>query len=209
MDATLDDFRHAAAAGHGVDVIPFPDLRKQAISVASEVDRCKTATARWNYDTYEKQKDNLLKEKAAKEDAIEVAKKEIEELKRRFTEVSVASEEKYQKERESDLKGIDDAINKKNSELGEAAEEWKRLWNARGGLRELCKDAVDEVSKAKSSPEKYLGSSPTDADKEIFQKSIYVIEGMIKEEEEEHKKQEEGAKGTEEKFRELIKKAKY
>lgn len=204
MTTTLDEIRSAAANGKGVDLIPFKDTRAKATSIADEVNRCKTAAARWNYETYAKQKDNLLKQIQAGEKAIEAKKKEIDDFKRQHKESSTAPLEADQRKLEGQLKDSNDALRKMNDELGDAAEDFKRLWNARGGLREIFKDALDDVKSGMINPEKYLGTNPTDADKEMIKKSLYVIEGMIEEQEKEHRVQEEGAKATEQKFRDLI-----
>ena len=207
MTTTFEDIRSAAANGKGVTLIPFDNLRVKADAVADEVDRCKDVVSRWGYDLFEKQKNNLLKEKKTKQDAIEAKKKEIEDFKKKNKESNTAPFEEDQKKLESELKSIDESIDKMNRDLEDGAEAWKRVWNARGGLREIFDDVLKEVSNVRSHPSDYIGSTPTDKDKEIFEKSLDVIEGDIKDEEEEHKKQEEGAKGTEQKFRELLKKS--
>ena len=206
MTTTFDDIRSAAANGKGVTLIPFDNLRVKAAAVAGEVDRCKDNVSRWGYDLFEKQKDNLLKDKKTKLDAIKAKKDEIEDFKQKHKESNTSSFEDDQKKLEYELKSIDESIDKMNRDLEEGAEAWKRLWNARGGLREIFDDVLKEVANVRSHASDYIGDKPEDKDKEIFEKALSVIEGDIKDEVEEHKKQEDGAIGTEKKFRELIKK---
>ena len=59
MSYTLDDFRTAAAAD-GVNVIPFSDLRRDATSIADEVQRRKD-DAKYDSSTFESRKDNCWK----------------------------------------------------------------------------------------------------------------------------------------------------
>lgn len=103
---------------------------------------------------------------------------------------------------------INQKIGKLNDELKTGAEAWQRLWNARGGLREVFDDAQDEVASARSNPGKYLGSKPKDEDVNQFKKYCDVIKDSIEREENEHRRQEEGAKKTERNFRDLINKDK-
>ena len=200
----LDDFRRAAAAD-GVEVIPFEGLRREAASIAKEVERAKTAS-RWKFGTFEKQKNNLLKEKAKKQEEIEDKQEEIEDLKDKHEDVDVSSLESDLKDLNDDLEDIDDKIEDLNKELEEGAKAWERLWNARGGLRELFDDAMDDVKRAQSNPKKYLGDDASDEDLKKLKTYLEVIEDEIELGEETHKDQEEGAKKTEEKFRDLIRK---
>jgi chromosome segregation ATPase len=201
----LDDFRTAAANGRGVDLIPYKNLRQEATSIADEVNRSKTAT-KWKYTTFERQKDNLLEKKEEKEEEVEEQKEEIEDLKDKDKDFNTSSQEKDLEKLEDELEDIVETLNKMNKNLEEGAEAWKRLWNARGGLRETFDDVLKELKNTKSKMESYFDEDTSDSDKKIFEKSIYVIEGMIEDEKKEHGEQEKGAKDTEEDFRELIKK---
>ena len=91
-----------------------------------------------------------------------------------------------------------------NRELEDGAEAWKRLWNARGGLRELFDDALDEVKSAMSNPKKYLGSDATDEDIKKLKRYCDIIEDEIELGKRTHAEQEKGGKETEKKFRNLI-----
>jgi hypothetical protein len=62
------------------------------------------------------------------------------------------------------------------------------------------------LSNAKSSSSKYIGESPSDEDKKKFENYISVIVDQIKSQIEEHKKQEDGARSTKDKYEQLIKK---
>lgn len=200
----LDDFRRAAAAD-GVNVIPFESLRREAASIAREVEQSKAAS-QWKYAAYEKRKDNLLDSKAKQQKKIETLRQDIEAFKDKHEDVDVSSLEKDLAGLGDDLEDIDDKIDDLNDELEDGAEAWKRLWNARGGLRELFDDAKDDVRSAQSNLEKYLGDDASEDDQKKLKSYLEVIEDEIELGERTHKEQEDGAKATEEKFRKLIKK---
>jgi len=199
----LDDFRTAAAAD-GVNVIPFESLRRDATSVADEVERSKHEATQWKYDTYEDMKKNLLNKKAVKNVEIAAKEEEIEELEK-LENADVSSYERELDELRDELGEINENIDNLNDDLEKAAEAWKRLWNARGGLRELFADAKSDVVSAKSRPEDYLGSDATEEDIESLKRYLDVIEDEIEAGEEGHRIQEEGAKTAEENFQNLIK----
>ena len=77
---------------------------------------------------------------------------------------------------------------------------------ARAKLREQFDKVLRELSSAKSSPAKYLGDKFTDDDRKKFENYISVIADQIKSQVDEHRKQEEGAKGTKERFEQLLQK---
>lgn len=213
MAQNLADFKSAAAAD-GVNVIPFESLRKEAASIALEVDERKKEATSWNYSTYENQKNSLLKKKADKQKEIEDQGKEIEDLKKLENPTGLPTAEGELKELEQELKAIDNDIDNMNDKIEEGAEAWKRYWNARGGLREKFDDALNEVKSAGSNPKKYLDSDSDDATDEDIEKLKMeklkrycdIIEDEIEAGAPSHKEQEDGAIATEQKFRELIKK---
>ena len=203
---TLDELSRAASANKSVELIPFKSIYSEASSIAREVEDRKAAAVRWDYDTFEKQRNNLLKDKAAKQSEIDDIQKFVDDFKSRHKECDVSSFENDKNKRRDDIKEFDAKIEKMNGELEKAAEDWKRFWNARGGLREKFDDALDEAKKGESNSGDYIGSSASDDDKQKAKGYFSTIISKIESEEKEHLTQEEGAKATEARFRELIKK---
>lgn len=204
---TLDDFR-TAAAGDGVDVIPFPGLRSTAVSIANEVDREKNEASRYDFSLLERQKNNLLKAIQTTEEEIEAKQEEIEDFREAHPGGSVAPFE-------DDLEKLKDALSDQQAEVEDmngdvlepAIEAWRRLADARGGLREAFEDVLDELDSARSSPERYLGSEPSTEDVDDLKRYIDIIEDEIEVHADAHREQEDGAKGTAEKFWALLSKS--
>jgi chromosome segregation ATPase len=202
---TLDDFK-TAANSEGVNLIPFPDLRKDATAIADEVQRRKDDVKSFDYDVLEKQKNNLLKQVAAKQAEIE----EIQQFKKAFEA----------KHPDSDLKTLDDDITKRtsaiaelngqitamNESLAKAVDGFERLYQARAGLREYFDKAMSQLSDAKSNPDRYLGGGASDDDKKQLTSYIDAIMDKIKAGMSDHKVQEEGAQSTKVRFETLLKK---
>jgi len=203
---TLDDFR-TAAAGDGVNVIPFPDLRRDATSIADEVERRKQEATKYNIDVLTRQKDNLLSEVKKTQEAIKQKEEEIDDFKRDHPDGSAAPLEKELEDLKSALTKSQEEVQKMNSDvLEDAVDAWERLWNARAGLREKFEDVVKKLDEPRSSPEHFLGSSPSDEDIDKLKKYVDVIENEIEVQAKEHLVQENGAKATQQAFSELLKK---
>jgi chromosome segregation ATPase len=201
----LDDFRSAAAAD-GVKLIPFPDLRSNASSLADDVQRSKDGVKSFDYDLFVSQKDNILKDNKKRKDEIDGLRKEIDDLKKRIAEVSVTCLEDDIKKREQAIADNNKKIDELNSKLKDAATAFDNLNIARAKLREQFDKVLNELSNAKSSSGKYIGDSPSNEDKSKFENYLSVIVDQIKSQIEEHKKQEDGARNTKEKYDQLIKK---
>jgi chromosome segregation ATPase len=201
----LDDFRSAAAAD-GVKLIPFSGLRSDASSLADDVQRKKDEVKSFDYDLFSSQKDNILKDVKKKKDEMEGIRKDIEDLKKKYAEVSVSCLEDDAKKREQAIAENNKKLEELNSKLKDAAKAFENLNTARAKLREQFDKVLNELSNAKSSPGKYIGESPSDEDKKKFENYISVIVDQIKSQIEEHKKQEDGARGTKDKYEQLIKK---
>lgn len=203
---TLDDFRTAAAAD-GVNVIPFPDLRREAASIAEEVDRRKNEATRYNLDVLTRQKENLLSENKKTQEEIEKKQKEIDDFKQEHPDGSAAPLEKDLEDLKTDLaKGQGEAQQMNTDVLEDAEEAWGRFWNARAGLREKFEDAVKKLDEPKSSPEHFLGSDPSDDDVAKLKNYVSVIENEIEVQAKTHRDQEDGAKATQQAFAALIQK---
>ncbi len=188
---TLDDFRTTAATGKGVTLIPFHDLRKEATAIADEVQYWKNEVEKIHYDILESQKDNLLgKLKKIKETII--AEKKI----------SIPNQ-KLLKEKEAELLKFREQLTTVNGKIEEGIEAFKRLNNARAGLREFFDEALRKLRDAQSHPEKYTGKKASQKDNDDFESYTRLIIGEIEDEEEEHKKQETAAEKTSEKFKKL------
>jgi chromosome segregation ATPase len=201
----LDDFRSAAAAD-GVKLIPFPGLRSDATSLADDVQRKKDEVKSFDYDLFSSQKDNILKDVKKKKDEMEGIRKDIEDLKKKYAEVSVSCLEDDVKKREQANAENNKKLEELNSKLKDAAKAFENLNSARAKLREQFDKVLNELSSAKSSSSKYIGESPSDEDKKKYENYISVIVDQIKSQIEEHKKQEDGARSTKDKYEQLIKK---
>lgn len=201
----LDDFRSAAAAD-GVKLIPFPGLRSDASSLADDVQRRKDEVKSFDYDLFVSQKDNILKDNKKRKDEMDGLRKEIDGLKKQYTEVSVTCLEEDIKKREQAVADNNKKLDELNSKLKEAATAFENLNVARARLREQFDKVLNELSSAKSSSGKYIGDSPSDEDKSKFENYLSVIADQIKSQIDEHKKQEDGARNTKDKYEQLIKK---
>jgi chromosome segregation ATPase len=201
----LDDFRSAAAAD-GVKLIPFKDMQSEAATMAAEVERRKDAVKNLNYDVFASQKDNLLKENKKNKEQIESTKKEMAEFKSKHPDGSASTYEDEIKKYEANISDNNNKLNDLNAKLKDAADAFGNLNAARAKLREQFDKVIKELSSAKSSPAKYLGEKFSDEDRKKFENYISVIVDQIKSQIDEHKKQEEGAKGTKEKYEQLINK---
>lgn len=203
---TVADFEKALS-NSGVNLIPFANLRREAASIAGEVDRCKSAVSGWSYSNWKPKKDALLKKKAEKERQVASKEKDIAALKSKFKTVDVSREERELATYKRELSDISEDIDDLNDQLEDGAEVWERLWNARGGLREKFDDVKDELDRAKSNPKSYIGSSASDADVAKVRSAVDKIKSKIESEEDGHEKAETDAQNAEENFRELIEKS--
>ena len=140
----LDDFK-SAAGSKGVQVIPFPSLRSDAEKLAAEVDKKKTEVQSLNYDVFEKQKDNILKDIKKRQEDITFIKKEIEEYKKKFTEVSFSCFEEDIKKKKEKIDGFNNQLNELNGKLKSAAEAFGNLNEARAKLRDQFYKVMREL----------------------------------------------------------------
>ena len=202
---SLADFKQAASK-KGVNAIPFSDLRKEASSIAGEVDYAKPKATKYKYDTMERQKTNVLKEIKSIKEEIEETKDEIDDMKSKYDDVDVSSLERDLDKLEDELEKKEDKIEDMNDDIEDAIEAWKRLAAARGGLREAFDDALDELKSARSSPKRYLGSDASDDDIDDFEDYVDDIISHIKSRIDDHKVQEDGADGRVKDFSSLLKK---
>lgn len=202
----LEAFRKAAASD-GVNVIPFPNLWSEARAIAGEVDRAKTEQT-YEFSLQERQKDNLLRDVEAIQERIRTKEKEIEDFKKANPTASTSSFESELTTLRNALAEAERKVRDKNEELKKAVEAWKRLANARGGLREVFVDTLDELRNAKGSPSKYLGSSPKEEELNQFNRYIDIIEDEIEVGARTHRDQEAGAVGMIDKFEKLLEKTK-
>lgn len=201
----LDDFRSAAAAD-GVKLIPFPDLRSTASSLADDVQRRKDDVKSLDYDVFASQKDNILKDSKKRKDEIDRIRKEIDDFKKQIPDISVGCFEDDIKKRDQAIADNNKKLDELNSKLKDASTAFDNLSAARAKLREQFDKVLSELSNAKSSSGKYIGDSPSDEDKSKFENYLSVIADQIKSQIEEHKKQEDGARNTKDKYDQLIKK---
>ncbi len=198
---TLEDFKRASNS-KSTDAIPYKKMRQEARAIADEVQRSKIKQ-KLKYDRFERRKNNLLDDKENIEDDIEEKKEEI----KKYPEI--ANLKKELKKLEAKLKDFeDDTLGDINDELREAAEKYKRLWNARGGLREIFSDVLREIDRAQSSPRRVLGSGAGDKDIDLLRRYLAKIEREIKGGERTHRMEENGAKATEQNFLALAEKTK-
>lgn len=200
----LDDFR-TAASSNGVNLIPFPDLRKDATSLADEVQRRKDDAKSYDYDLFASQKNNMLKAIKKDNDDIASINKEIEDFKSKHPDGNTSSFEDEINKKKKDISEYNDKIKDLNDKMGKAVEVYDRLYNARAGLREYFQKALDQLSDVKSNPDKYLGSSPTDDDRKKLLDYVGVIVDQIQSNIKTHQDQEDGARKRKADFENLIK----
>jgi hypothetical protein len=200
---SLDDFK-TAASSNGVNLIPFPDLRRDATSIADEVQRRKDDTKSYDYDLLSSQKNNMLKEIKKNNDDIASINKEIEDFKRKHPDGNTSSFDEEINKEKKDIDQYNGKIKDLNDKMGKAVDVYDRLYNARAGLREYFQKALDQLSDAKSNPDKYLGSSPTDDDRKKLQDYVGVIQDQIQSNMKTHQDQEDGAKKRKADFENLI-----
>jgi hypothetical protein len=204
----LDDFR-TAASSNGVNLIPFPDLRKDATSIADDVQRRKDDAKSYDYDLLASQKNNMLKAIKKDNDDIASITKETEDFKAKHPDGNTSSFDGEMDKKKKDMSEYNDKIKDLNDKLGKAVEVYDRLYNARAGLREYFQKALDQLSDVKSNPDKYLGSSPTDDDRKKLQDYVGVIQDQIQSNMKTHQDQEDGAKKRKADFENLIKRTEY
>ena len=204
----LDDFR-TAASNNGVNLIPFSDLRKDATSIGDEVQRRKDEVKSYDYDLFSSQKNNMLKEIKKNNDDIASITKEIEAFKSKHPDGSTCSFDAEIEKEKKDISQYNDKVKDLNDKMGKAVESFDRLYNARAGLREYFQKALDQLSDVKSNPDKYLGSSPTDDDRNKLKDYVKVIEDQIQSNIKTHQDQEDGAKKRKTDFENLIKTTEY
>jgi len=199
----LGDFKTAASAD-GVNLIPFSDLRQEAASIADDVQRRKDEAAAFNYETFESQKNNFLKDIKKRNDEIESIKKDIADFSKRYTEFSTSCFDAEIDKRKKSIDEINSKIKDMNDKMKDAVEAFGRLYNARAGLREHFEKALSQLSDAKSNPNRILGDSPSDDDKKSLEEAINKIQDQIQAGIQGHKEQEEGAKKRQADYQALI-----
>lgn len=205
MSTTLSDFVEASRHSKGVELIPFSDIRREAASIAQEVQDRKIKTT---LNLYEREIANLLDKKKTAEVEIEEQKKEAEELVKKTPGFDVSYQTNKIKGFEKEIAGFDEKIKKIKEgvvkAIEERIEEFRRLQNARGGLREVFDDALDGLKDVRSNPKKYIGTDATEDDLKTLEKCLDTILGNIDNEKKDHKDQEDGARKKEEELEELI-----
>jgi len=199
----LNDFK-TAASSDGVNLIPFSDLRQEAASIADDVQRRKDEAAAFNYETFESQKNNFLKDIKKRNDEIESIKKDIADFSKRYTEFSTSCFDAEIDKRKKAIDEINGKIKDMNDKMKDAVEAFGRLYNARAGLREHFEKALSQLSDAKSNPNRILGDSPSDDDKKNLEEYINKIQDQIQAGIQGHKEQEEGAKKRQADYQSLI-----
>jgi len=172
--------------------------------MAGEVEKRKDEVKSLNYDVLAAQKNNLLEEKKKKNEDIDGLNKEISDFKSKHPDGSVRPFEDEIKAKEGKIADINSKLDALNARLKDAAAAFGNLSTARANLREQFATVLKELSNAKSSPATYLGATFRDEDKKTFENAISVIVDQINSQVGEHKKQEDGAKGTQAQFEQLI-----
>jgi chromosome segregation ATPase len=192
VSCTLDDLRTAAGGSDlGVNLIPFPDLRRDATSMSDEVKRRKSEAA-IDTNTLRNQKESNLSDIKQLREKIEEEKQETYPREDDINE--------WQEEIDQDNAKIEDI----NEKLARGLEALEGLSEARGKLREYFDEAKSQLSDLRSTPERALGSDPSDEDKEKFEEYIRVIVGEIEDEEEGHKNAEDELQKSLQTTREIL-----
>jgi len=202
----LDEFKKSAGFDKGVELIPFPDLRRDATAVADEVQRRKEETDAFKYDVFEKEKNNLLKEIKKREADIKGIQEDIADLKKKYEQIDVSSLENDIKKRQVEIEKIQAAVKQMNTAMEKAVDTFERLHQARAGLREYFDKALKQLSEVRSKPTDYLDSSATKEDEKQLLEYVSKIEDRIKSGESEHRKQEDWARDKAKEYTALIQK---
>jgi hypothetical protein len=168
------------------------------------VQRRKDEIKAFDYDVFESQKNNLLKDNKKKNDEIDNIKKDLEEYKKKYTEVSTACFDADVDQRKKKIDDNNGKIKDMNDKMKNAVDVFGRLYNARAGLREYFEKALSQLSDTQSNPNRVLGDSPSDDDKKKLEDYIKVIRDQIQSRIKEHKEQEDGAKKRAADYQSLI-----
>jgi len=195
MSCTLDDLK-TAASNEGVNLIPFSDLRREAVSIADDIARRK--------EEVETKGNVLISQKNSKLWDIKQLKEKIEKEKK----------ETYQreddiKEWEEEIEDLDDKVKDINSQLDTVLDSARRLYDLRVSLREWFEKAKSLLSDLKSNPGRALGSSPSDEDKKTLEEYANKIIDKIERGESGHKEEEEQVKRRTEKLKEALDSTEY
>lgn len=165
---TLDDFEDASEK-KGAGLIPFSDMRREANSLEGEVTQRHKESAGLGPDDLGKAKNKILK-------ARKYSQANLKSNQASFDKHAAGSSssfnpyeddvEKYEKEivqQNKDLVKI-------NNKIDDGIEAQRRLWNARGGLRDHFKDVIYKLKSWKSDPRKCLGDVPSSSDVDATKK---------------------------------------
>jgi hypothetical protein len=205
---TLDDFRSAAGSARGgVQFIPYSALRSTAETLAAVVEKSKDAVKNLNYDNFEREKDGILRELKKQKQEIDKTKKEIADFKSRHPDGIVKPFEDEIAKMESVISGENQKLDNVNKSIGQAAETYGNLNEARAMLRRQFESVKSMLVTSKANPSTHLGTTFSDEDKQKFENYISVIESEITLQETEHRVQEDGAQRTREKFEKLLTKS--
>jgi len=198
----LDHYGDCAGES-GVEMIPFPGLYKTTAAIAKEVQRKKAETRQYNYDAISKEKNIILKAIAKGNESI----KKTESLQAQHERDYPGTDNEH----DDDLKDLQEQLKKDKTKLGainerieDAMEATRRLWNARGGLREAFDDVIDDLDKVYSYPMKYLKDGANDDDASELKTHVRKIKDKIKREVGNHKDQEDDTKALEGKYKTLL-----
>ncbi len=174
----LDDFK-SGAQSRGVESIPFSSLRGDAGSINRDIESWKEKTASFQkWETYERKKIENYKQIRLENDDLKKRQEYVASLKSKNVDAS-----QFEKELDpinKKIKNYKEEIEAINYEISKAIDAWDRLGRLRGGLREKFDDVLYKLADAKSSPNRYLGSNPTEEDKRKLIGYINDIEAGIK-----------------------------
>ncbi len=164
LGQTLEDFKTAASNNEGPNLIPFYELRRDATSIADEVQNRKSEVALAKYDDWKPQKENILN---TIKKQMELIKKE-NEFMAQYKVVNPDGSIDCIKADVTKQEGIIAENNDKRIKLDEkiksGLDAFERLSTARGGLREYFDDALKLLAEAQANPNKYIGEPPSQID---------------------------------------------
>ena len=205
---TLEDFEVAAKAAKekkGAECVPYKKERVEIMTVHKALKEMQLKR-RPDLDLIEKQKNNIINDIRKGRERIEDFRRQIEARRRAHKEAPVTDlNERIEKEEKEIKAGLEKLkeINEKN-DLEKHRDEFERMHQMRVAIREMFQKVEEDVKKAKQNPASVLGPKAGDKLEQELRRFTQEILEYINEEKPEHKRQEDGYKDTEKRYKQII-----